>query len=233
MLTQTVEPAAIQDGAQDQKGSLKPVLDVIPPEAYDNPTWKGLAYFGRDLAVYAVLLVALVEISNPFAVLGLEVLMALAVGSLFIVGHDVAHGALFKSKRLSAVVGRVAMLPGWHVYEGWVLGHNRIHHAYTVREGFDFVWHPYTPEQYEAMGTLGKLRHRFEWSWIGAGAYYLREVWWHMMIVGKPPARWARAVRRDRIIVWSFVAVASLLLGALGWAMYGSVAGVAWMVVKV
>jgi omega-6 fatty acid desaturase (delta-12 desaturase) len=53
------------------------------------------------------------------------------------------------------------------------------------------------------------------------------------MIIGKPPARWAKAVRRDRFIVWGFVAVASLLLGALGWAMYGSVAGVAWMVVKV
>ena len=53
------------------------------------------------------------------------------------------------------------------------------------------------------------------------------------MIVGKPPARWAKAVRRDRFIVWTFVAVASLLLGALGWAMYGSVAGVAWMIVKV
>ena len=83
------------------------------------------------------------------------------------------------------------------------------------------------------MSTLGKLRHRFEWSWLGAGAYYLREVWWHKMIIGKPPARWAKAVRRDRIIVWTFVAVASLLLGALGWAMYGSVAGVAWMIVKV
>ena len=177
MLTQTVEPTAIQDGAQDQKGSLKPVLDVIPPEAYDNPTWKGLVYFARDLAVYAVLLFALIEISNPFAVLGLEVLMALAVGSLFIVGHDVAHGALFKSKRLSAVVGRVAMLPGWHVYEGWVLGHNRIHHAFTVREGYDFVWHPYTPEQYRAMRPLQRARHRLEWSWLGAGFYYMREVW--------------------------------------------------------
>jgi len=125
------------------------------------------------------------------------------------------------------------MLPSWHVYEGWVLGHNRIHHAYTVRQGFDFVWHPYTAEQYAEMSALGKLRHRFEWSWIGAGAYYLREVWWHKMIVGAPPARWAKAVRRDRFIVWGFVAVAALLLGALGWAMYGSVAGVAWMIVKV
>src|SRR5205823_14333331 len=166
MLTPTVDTTALPaaDETAQRQGSLKPVLDVIPEEAYENPTWKGLAYFARDLALYAVLVVVLIEVSNPFAVLALEVLMALVVCSLFIVGHDVAHGALFKSKRLSAVVGRVAMLPSWHVYEGWVLGHNRIHHAFTVREGYDFVWHPYTPEQYEAMSTPKRLRHRFEWS---------------------------------------------------------------------
>jgi omega-6 fatty acid desaturase (delta-12 desaturase) len=166
-------------------------------------------------------------------VVALWIMSALVISGLFVIGHDAAHGSLFSSKKLNRFIGTVAMLPGWHVYEGWVLGHNRIHHAYTVRQGFDFVWHPYTPEQYAEMSTVGKLRHRFEWSWIGAGAYYLREVWWHKMIIGAPPARWAKAVRRDRIIVWTFVAVASLLLGALGWAMYGSVAGVAWMIVKV
>ena len=29
---------------------LLPVIRVIPEAAYDNPTWKGLAYFARDLA---------------------------------------------------------------------------------------------------------------------------------------------------------------------------------------
>ena len=86
------------------------------------------------------------------------------MSALFVVAHDAAHGALFRSKRLNSVVGHIAMLPSWHVYEGWVLGHNRIHHAYTVREGFDFVWHPYTPEQYAAMTPLQKLTG---WSgWI-------------------------------------------------------------------
>jgi omega-6 fatty acid desaturase (delta-12 desaturase) len=223
----------LDDATTERKGSLKPVIDAIPPEAYVNPTWKGLAYFARDSVIYGLVVTGLILFDNPFAVVALWVLSALVISGLFVIGHDAAHGSLFASKKLNRVVGTIAMLPGWHVYEGWVLGHNRIHHAYTVRQGFDFVWHPYTPEQYAEMSTLGKLRHRFEWSWIGAGAYYLREVWWHKMIIGAPPARWAKAVRRDRIIVWTFVAVASLLLGALGWAMYGSVAGVAWMIVKV
>ena len=223
-----------QKGSErSEKGSLKPVLDVIPAEAYDNPTWKGLAYFSRDLVMYGLIIAGLIVIDNPFAVIALWVLSAMVISGLFIVAHDAAHGALFSSKRLNRVIGTIAMLPSWHVYEGWTLGHNRIHHGYTVREGFDFVWHPYTPEQFAAMSTLGRLRHRFEWSWFGAGAYYLREVWWHKMIVGAPPARWAKTIRRDRIIVWSFVAVASLALGALGWASYGGVVGILWMILKV
>ena len=223
-----------QKGSErSEKGSLKPVLDAIPAEAYDNPTWKGLAYFGRDLVMYGLIIAGLIFLNNPFAVIALWVLSAMVISGLFIVAHDAAHGALFSSKRLNRVIGTIAMLPSWHVYEGWTLGHNRIHHGYTVREGFDFVWHPYTPEQFAAMSTLGRLRHRFEWSWFGAGAYYLREVWWHKMIVGAPPARWAKTIRRDRIIVWSFVAVASLALGALGWASYGGVVGILWMILKV
>ena len=232
--TLDIEAETPQKGSErSEKGSLKPVLDVIPAEAYDNPTWKGLAYFGRDLVMYGLIVTGLILVNNPFAVIALWVLSAMVISGLFIVAHDAAHGALFSSKRLNRVIGTIAMLPSWHVYEGWTLGHNRIHHGYTVREGFDFVWHPYTPEQFAAMSPLGRLRHRFEWSWFGAGAYYLREVWWHKMIVGAPPARWAKTIRRDRFIVWSFVAVASLTLGALGWASYGSVVGILWMILKV
>lgn len=227
-------PESAADGSErPEKGSLKPVLDVIPAEAYENPTWKGLAYFGRDLLIYGLVVAGLIAFDNPLVVIALWVLSAMVISGLFIVAHDAAHGALFSSKRLNRLVGTAAMLPSWHVYEGWVLGHNRLHHGYTVREGFDFVWHPYTAEQYEAMSTFGRLRHRIEWSWLGAGAYYLREVWWHKMIVGAPPARWARAIRRDRIIVWTFVALAALALGLVGWAQDGNATGALWMIVKV
>ena len=39
---------------------------------------------------------------------------------------DSAHGALFKTKRLNSIIGHIGMLPSWHVYEAWILGHNRI-----------------------------------------------------------------------------------------------------------
>ena len=215
------------------KGSLLPVIEVIPAAAYENPTWKGLAYLARDLVIYAATIAGLILISNPIATIALWILSGLVISGLFVIAHDAAHGALFSSRRLNRVVGTIAMLPSWHVYEGWVLGHNRIHHNYTVREGFDFVWHPYTAEQYAAMSTFGRARHRVEWSWLGAGAYFLREVWWQKMIVGAPPARWARAIRRDRIIVWSFVGISSVLLALAGWMQSSTVLAAIWMPIKV
>ena len=215
------------------KGSLLPVIDIIPEAAYRNPTWKGLAYFARDLVIYAATMTGLILLSNPFATIALWILSGLVIAGLFVIAHDAAHGALFSSKRLNRVIGTIAMLPSWHVYEGWVLGHNRIHHNYTVREGFDFVWHPYTAQQYRSMSGFERLRHRFEWSWLGAGAYFLREVWWQKMIVGTPPARWAKAIRRDRIIVWTFVGVSSVLLGLIGWMQSGTVLAVMWLPIKV
>ena len=167
--------------------SLKPVIDVLPDSVYDNPTWRGMAYFLRDVAMYVALLVVLVVVPNVFAVLALEVLIGLVVSGLFVVGHDAAHGALFKSKRMNSTVAHIAMLPSFHVYEGWVLGHNRVHHPYTVRQGYDFVWHPTTPEQFAELGWWRKAVHRFEWSWAGAGAYYVHQVWWTKMMVGSEP----------------------------------------------
>ena len=238
-MTLTAPPTTASDEAAEPvteapaNGSLKPVIDIIPDAAYDNPTWKGLAYFGRDLAVYGLVIWGLIVVTNPFALLGLEILAALAVTALFVVAHDSAHGALFASKRMNSIVGHIAMLPSWHVFEAWILGHNRIHHAYTVRQGYDFVWHPYTAEEYVAMGPLGRLRHRFEWSWAGAGSYYIREVWLTKMMIFDPPSRWKRAIGRDRAIVYTFLATATLALGALGWSRTGTVLGTAWLIVRV
>ena len=218
-----------QERETDKAGSLKPVIDILPDSVYENPTWKGLFYFGRDLGVYGLLLWALVEVSNVFAVIGIEIIMAFVVSALFIVGHDSAHGALFKSKRLNSLIGHLCFLPSMHVYEGWILGHNRVHHNYTVRQGFDFVWHPSTPQEWQAMGTFKRLLHRFEWSWAGSGLYYLENVWLRKMAVGRPPARWVKAIRRDRFIVLGWFLGATALATCAGIVRTHSVWGTIWM----
>jgi len=229
----TIDSIGEEESSSGRGGSLKPVLEVLPKSVYENPTWKGLGYFARDLVFYLGVVTALIFVSNVFAALALDALATMFVVALFIVGHDSAHGALFKSKRMNSIVGHLSMLPGLHVYEGWILGHNRIHHSYTVRQGYDFVWHPATPAEFREMSAGERLLHRIEWSWIGAGLYYLHRVWWSKMIVGKPPHRWARSVRRDRFVVLGFVLLSVGFLSWLGAAMTGTAGGTIWLVVRV
>jgi len=184
--------------------TLAGVIEVIPESCYENPAWLGLAYFARDLALHALVLVALASTDTWWLLIPLWGLSALTVSALFILGHDAAHQSLFRSKRLCAVVGRIAMLPSLHVHDAWVLGHNRLHHGHTVREGMDFVWHPVSPEQYAALPAWKRLRHRIEWSPLGAGLYYLRDVWWNKMMRFTPPEKLARDIGRDWWIIGPF-----------------------------
>lgn len=189
---------------------LKPVLDVIPAECHRRSTARGLFLFARDLVVLGLATALLLSTENPFFLVPLWLLAGLAVSGLFVIGHDAAHGALFDSSRLNAIIGRVAMLPSLHATELWVFGHNRVHHGHTLRQGMDFVWHPLTVQQYQDLSLPGRLRHRFEWGPVGSGAYYLRQIWWNKMVRFAPPTRWRRVARRDQAIVLAY-AVATLV----------------------
>ena len=214
------------------RGSLMPAIEAIPDACYENPTWRGLAYFARDLVVYGLVLWGLASTNAWYLLIPLWIVAGLVVAALFIVGHDAAHGALFRQPWLNAVIGRVAMLPSLHVYESWVVGHNRVHHGHTVKRKLDFVWHPVTPEEYAAMSRPLKARHRLEWSFVGTGAYYMRDVWWSKMVRFDPPPRFAARIRKDNWLVASFAVIATVGLIAMGWADGGSFAAGLWFWVK-
>ncbi len=209
--------------------TLKPVIDVIPERCYERSTARGLWLLVRDLVLYGLAVWGLVSTDNPLLLVPLWLLAGLAVSALFVLGHDAAHGALFDSARLNAGVARLTMLPSLHATEVWIFGHNRVHHGHTIREGMDFVWQPLTVEEYEQLGAFGRLRHRLEWGPAGAGAYYLREVWWNKMVRFPKPERWRAAMRRDQALVIAFAA--GTLLAAIALAGLGS--GGIWLWVKV
>lgn len=197
---------------------LKHVLAVIPDHCYQRSTVRGIGILARDLVVYGLAIWGILTTDHPVALAALWLMAALAVSALFVVGHDAAHDALFDSRRLNAVVGRIAMVPSLHATEVWVFGHNRVHHGHTLRQGMDFVWHPLTPAEFEDLSPLGKLRHRLEWGPLGAGAYYTREVWWNKMVRFSPPDRWRRAMRRDQALVAAFALLTLLAsLATAGW----------------
>ena len=221
---QTLEPAAL---------TLKDVIDVVPESCRKRSTLRGLALVIRDLVLYAAVVTGIVLSPAWWLTLILVPLAGLMVAALFVLGHDAAHGALTDNNRLNVLLGKVLFIPSFHIYEAWVLGHNRIHHGHTVRQGMDFVWHPVTVEQYRSMGPWARLRHRVEWSVLGPLPYYLREVWWNKMIAFRqPPAKWSRAIRRDRYFVYLAVLVAAAGAAFLGGLGSGNVLGATWMITK-
>ena len=213
--------------------ALRDVTSAIPASCYENPAWRGLAYLARDVGLYAAGVALLLSTDRAGLLVVGWALTALATSALFVVGHDAAHGALFRSRRLCSVVARLAFLPSLHAVAAWQAGHNRVHHGHTGRRGIDFVWHPTTPAEWAAMPRRARIRHRIEWSVAGAGLYYLRAVWWARMMRFVPAARFRRTFRRDRALVVGVLAAASAALLATGFARTGTIAGGVWTWTKV
>ena len=220
--TAVLPPSApAMPGKVKSQDTLLPVLRVIPAQCYERSNRKAGRLVARGVAIW----------SAAFLV-PLWIIASLSVSGLFVLGHDCAHGALFASKALNRRVGRALMAPSLHIFEAWVVGHNRIHHGHTLRQGMDFVWHPNTVEEFAAMGRLPRLRHRFEWSALGSGAYYLRSIWWEKMIRFSAPDRYRNAVRNDRKFL--SIVVGATAVATIGFTLLtgGAIVGAVWNLVK-
>ncbi|MBI5090025.1 MAG: fatty acid desaturase, partial [Actinobacteria bacterium] len=202
--------------------SLNDVRAVIPDSCYDRSAVRASFALAQATVLYLVPVIGLALTDRWWALLLLWPLAGLGVAGLFVLGHDASHGALVDSRRANRLIAQVCMAPSVHAEAAWDLGHNRIHHGYTTRQGFDFVWHPATVDEYQALTRLGRLRHRLEWSCFGSGAYFLRVVWWQKMWRFSAPGKRHDAIVRDKLTVGSAVLVAvamSVVVGALtgGW----------------
>lgn len=176
------DPITANAPTSHREPTLKDVINYIPNSLRpEKPSiTKGLLYVAFDFVVYIASLIGLVY-ANAWLYLPLLVVNVLSIGGLFILAHDACHGSLFGRigyrRLLAYLVGQAAMLPGGHMFDVWGYGHNRVHHGHTVRQGFDFVWHPVSPEQYEKFGIIGRVWHRVCWSPIGHGLYYFWHIW--------------------------------------------------------
>ncbi len=211
--------------------SLNDVRAIIPPACYQRSAKRATWALIQAVLLWVVPVVALAFVTSWWLVVPLWILAGLAVSGLFVLGHDASHGALLDSRTANRLIAQACMAPSVHVEAAWDLGHNRIHHGYTTRQGFDFVWHPLTVAEYRALGPMGKLRHRFEWSSLGSGAYFLRTVWWQKMWRFNAPGKRHDAIVRDKITLTAAIA---LVLG--GTVTFGALTGgwvdAVWLPVK-
>jgi omega-6 fatty acid desaturase (delta-12 desaturase) len=111
-------------------------------------------------------------------------LAAFAVGMLFIVGHDACHLSLVRSARLNRIIGRLAFAPSLHPFAAWEIGHNRRHHAFTNLRYLDYVWCPWSAEEYSKKPAFARFLYRLYHTPLGIGLYYPIEIWLKHMWLG-------------------------------------------------
>jgi omega-6 fatty acid desaturase (delta-12 desaturase) len=171
------------------------------------------ALFALDAAAYTAGFLALLLLRWPWEFkIPLSILLGVIITRLFIVGHDAAHGSLTGYRLADNVIARLAFLPSLHPCSLWQVGHNRVHHSFTNLKGIDFIWMPFSPEEYRELSPRRRRAERFYRSIPGMGAYYMVEIWWKYLSV-----KGVRALGRSRRIYWFDLALtlAFLLLQAM------------------
>lgn len=231
-LTDTPAPAGaaeIPTISRARDGSLREVRAAIPEDCYRKPTARAVMAVIQGILLWLAPVVVLILTDaawwSPLPILA----VGLGVAGLFVLGHDCSHRALFESVRVNRQVARWLMVPSLHNEAAWDLGHNRVHHGFTTRIGYDFVWQPLSVAEYRALPRRHRLRHRVEWSALGSGAYYFRAVWWEKMIRFTPEGKLAATYRRDNRFLAAVFTVLVAGVGAIGLAQ-GGVGRALWLI---
>jgi omega-6 fatty acid desaturase (delta-12 desaturase) len=200
--------------------SPKDVRSVIPVALRERSVSKGLWYFAISAAVYSATFIAIALPQSTVARVLVALLNGLAVGVLFVVGHDACHGSLTPSGKLNLWLGRLAFLPSLHPYSAWEYSHNAMHHGWTNLRGKDPVYAPLTMEEYLAMSRGRRWLERAFRSEIGVLLMYLVTIWWPLGV--RPTAHHRRQIDKrgtfkfDRSLVLGYpiVQAAALLIAS-------------------
>lgn len=140
-----------------------------------------------------------------------------AIGVMFIIGHDACHGILMPRRWMNRLAGRISMMPALHPYTAWVHNHNGLHHAFTNIRERDPGFPPKDLAEYKSLSYFGKFSYRLGRTWYGLGWLYFRDMWikWEFFPSRKHAPKNRRAFLRDRIQIGLFAAA---WIGLLAWA---------------
>ena len=138
----------------------------------------GLAYaaVALDFCVYIGATFLAVIVLPVWLKALLAVVAGTMISTLFVLGHDAAHGGLTSKRWANRALGRLVFLPSLHNYTLWLIQHNRLHHQLPNVRRMNSWW-PLTVEEYNAMPAWRRLLERI-YRGGGTGLYYLIERWW-------------------------------------------------------
>jgi acyl-lipid omega-6 desaturase (Delta-12 desaturase) len=178
---------------------------VLPANSRARSTVKGLVLFSIIFGLYLFSFFLCLTASYWLFRLGLGLMTGLMFSILFVLGHDACHDSLTAHKWLNAVLARLAFLPALHPYCTWELGHNRLHHGWTNLKGVDYVYTPFSKEEFDSLPRRRQLQERIYRTVWGAGFFYLIEIWWNHLIWPRP-GDWSKLDKRVYFMDLSLVA---------------------------
>ncbi len=190
--------------------SLKKLRESFSEETLRRSNAKAAYYIVRDFLFFFGLTYVIWVSDSPWVLIPTYIAQSLCIFGLFLLGHDMAHGALFKSKNVNYFFGQICFLPSLHPYSKWVYGHNAVHHGGTIQLKSDFAWHPRTVTKYLSQSTFNRIMHRIYWSQLGAGLYYFNKMWFQGLIARN--ANVTAKTKRDTFVVlaFAFVSIAAV-----------------------
>ena len=207
----------------DFRAALAPYLSRSTPVA--------LALFLSTIAVYLAAIAGAVAFDAWPARLACAVIAGSAISSLFVIGHDAAHGAYAESRLMNGIIGRIAFLPALHNYSLWQVQHNRLHHRLVNIKGVN-SWSPLSKAEYDGLPPFGRWLQRLYRGPLGFAPYYLIERWWRDKFF---PRRHVEAARHaifwaDFALLGAYLAGFVALLALIGSALVqtGAAVALAW-----
>ncbi|HZY17092.1 MAG TPA: fatty acid desaturase [Ramlibacter sp.] len=176
-------------------------------------TARALLLLAVDWVLLAAAMAGVVLLAPVWAKLLCGIAAGFVTGRLFIIGHDACHQSLTPHRTLNKWIGRIAFLPSLTPYSLWDVGHNVVHHGYTNLKGFDFVWAPWTRDEFTALPRAQRLLDRIYRSGWAPGLYYMLEIWWKRMFF---PSRRHMPTRRTVFLLDNLLVSAFALLWCAG-----------------
>jgi omega-6 fatty acid desaturase (delta-12 desaturase) len=181
----------------------------LPPRRRRMSNGRGLTLVGVAYAVYLALFAGMFLLPNwPLRLAALS-LCPIAVGMLFIIGHDAAHGTLTTSGWLNRLLGRLVFLPPLHPFTSWSHAHNTMHHGWTNLKGREPAFPPFSKAEFDALSWRRRWLERIYRSAPGIGLFYFLDFYVKHLLLpdrrNRPPYRVAFFL--DRLLIAAFYAL--------------------------
>ena len=192
----------------------------LPPEIFRQKPLRAMLALPLVLIILVGSFVLIKSFLPWYLALVLSVLLGNFYGSLFFFGHEVAHGAVVRSKLVQDVI----LFPAFLIFclspHFWRAWHNVAHHAHTNIEGHD-------PDNFGTIELFNRTRfsrfiHHFapgSGSWVSYSFLFVfftlhgqGVLWWNSQQIDFPSLRKTRAAVETFLMI-GFWIVLSVLVG--------------------